>query len=349
MKNFDYEAFKALPLPSEAMVMANWKGNKESPVISVLCATFNQEAYIEDALHGFLIQRTDFPFEIIIHDDASGDNTPNILKKYKSLYPNIINLVLQSENQYSQGKKVMQIIANNAKAEYLALCEGDDFWIESEKLQKQYDALSMSGSDICFSHAISLFPDFRQKEYVCNNYYDNFLPLNHVIRLGGGFMPTASLMIKRQVYIYMPDWYHNAPVGDAFIQIIASLNKPAFCLPLTTVVYRESAEGSWSSSRKSRDSARIIADLEKMIRYLDKLSEYEEINLKDLDYIKASLCIEACGLFIDLKCYNDFQFYLGKSLAYYGNHCVVQNVYRYLRYVPHVLYGVRFMKWKVGS
>ncbi|AFJ01907.1 glycosyltransferase [Methylophaga frappieri] len=92
-------------LRSQTEIMASWEGDLSSPVVSICCITYNHDAYIEDALEGFLIQETDFPFEILIHDDASTDRTADIIREYEAAYPNLIKPIYQVENQYSQGKK----------------------------------------------------------------------------------------------------------------------------------------------------------------------------------------------------------------------------------------------------
>ena len=104
-------------------------------MVIVICATNNQENYIRDAIESFLMQETDFPFEIIIHDDASTDNTPGIIKEYHSRYPEIIKPIIQKENQYSKGGfKPSVYAAEYSNGKYLALCEGDDYWINNNKL-----------------------------------------------------------------------------------------------------------------------------------------------------------------------------------------------------------------------
>jgi len=100
------------------------------------------EGYIKDALEGFLIQKTDFPFEILINDDASTDSTADIIREYEAQYPNLIKPIYQTENQYSQGKKPNQEFNfPRAIGKYIALCEGDDYWTDPLKLQKQLDFL----------------------------------------------------------------------------------------------------------------------------------------------------------------------------------------------------------------
>ena len=122
-------------------VIKNWQGNQ--PIVSICCITYNHESYIEAALNGFLMQETNFPFEIVIHDDASTDNTARIIKEYEKKYPHIINPIYQIENQKSKYKSGMNPRFNypRAKGKYIALCEGDDYWIDPYKLQTQVDFL----------------------------------------------------------------------------------------------------------------------------------------------------------------------------------------------------------------
>src|SRR6056297_583375 len=121
-------------LRSEQQIMANWYDGPSNPIVSISCITYNHEPYIEDALEGFLLQETDFPFEILIHDDASTDHTADIIREYESTFPTLIKPIYQSENQYSQGNRPGIINIKRAKGEYIALCEGDDYWTDPFKL-----------------------------------------------------------------------------------------------------------------------------------------------------------------------------------------------------------------------
>ena len=108
------------------------------PWVTVCCTTYNHEAYLRDAIEGFLMQETDFPFEIIIHDDASTDGTAKIILEYEKEYPRLIRTIIQSENQYSKAGLINpRFVFPEAQGKYLALCEGDDYWTDPGKLQKQ--------------------------------------------------------------------------------------------------------------------------------------------------------------------------------------------------------------------
>lgn len=111
-------------------------------IVSVCCLAYNHESYIRKCLEGFLIQKTDFPFEILIHDDASTDGTEEIIREYEAKYPNIIKPLYEKENQWQKGRRGSAIFNfPRARGKYIALCEGDDYWTDPYKLQKQVDFL----------------------------------------------------------------------------------------------------------------------------------------------------------------------------------------------------------------
>ncbi len=115
----------------------------KKPLVSIACITYNHEKFIQETLEGFLMQKTDFPYEILIHDDASTDETVNIIKRYHRQYPDLIKPVFQTENQWSKLPVGINARFNfpRAQGKYIAFCEGDDRWTDPYKLQKQIDFL----------------------------------------------------------------------------------------------------------------------------------------------------------------------------------------------------------------
>lgn len=110
--------------------------------ISIICTTYNHEPYIRQTLQGFVTQQCNFSFEIVIHDDASTDRTAEIIREYEAEYPQLFRTILQTENQYSKGINIWKnLFTDPTCAEYIAICEGDDYWIDPLKLQKQVDFL----------------------------------------------------------------------------------------------------------------------------------------------------------------------------------------------------------------
>lgn len=115
---------------------------RREPIVSICCLTYNQEKYIRRCIDSFLIQKTDFDFEVLINDDASTDGTVEIIEEYAARYPELIKPIFQKENQYSKGVSMNRSFNfPRAKGEFIAICEGDDYWTDPEKLQKQVEFL----------------------------------------------------------------------------------------------------------------------------------------------------------------------------------------------------------------
>src|SRR5690606_24868156 len=113
------------------------------PLVSICCITYNHVKYIRQCLDGFLIQKTNFSYEIIVHDDASTDGTAEIIKEYVKRFPNIFIPICQTENQHSKGIRGVfaKFVFPKSNGKYIAMCEGDDYWTDPLKLQKQVDIL----------------------------------------------------------------------------------------------------------------------------------------------------------------------------------------------------------------
>ena len=109
----------------------------QKPLVSVISITYNHEPHIRDCLEGFLMQKTSFPVEFIIHDDASTDHTADIIREYYEKRPDLFHVIIERENCYSIHKPIMMPLFKQAQGKYIALCEGDDYWIDPKKLQKQ--------------------------------------------------------------------------------------------------------------------------------------------------------------------------------------------------------------------
>ncbi len=145
-------------LRTEKEIIQAWNP-ADKTLVSVACITYNHEKYIEDAIEGFLVQETDFPFEILIHDDASTDNTANIVREYAEKYPNIIKPIFQKENQYSKGKKIFPIVTHLCAGDYIAICEGDDYWTDPKKLQTQVVFLEENPDYVITYTAVKAFDE----------------------------------------------------------------------------------------------------------------------------------------------------------------------------------------------
>lgn len=160
---------------TQEQIMQNWQvKNADKPLLSIRCTAYNHENFIAQALEGFLMQKTNFPFEIVVHDDASSDNTANIIREYEKKYPLIIKAIYETENQYSKHDGSLARIMNEAtKGKYIAFCEGDDYWIDENKLQMQVDFLEANSEYSYTCHRYKTFDSTNESfELSPNKYLD---------------------------------------------------------------------------------------------------------------------------------------------------------------------------------
>lgn len=230
--------------------------------VLVICSTYNHEKYIVDALEGFVKQQTTFPYIVLVHDDASGDRTAEHIKEYELRYPSIIKGIYDDENQYQQGKFFWYLdYLRRSTAKYIALCEGDDYWIAPNKLQLQYEALeSNQALSYCFTNAIQI-------DACTGNTINKMLPiypsetsilekkvLNTIDLLKLAFIPTASFFSRSDAWLAQPVLPKEAFHGDRAHQIYLSLSGDAFYLDLPSCAYRinnsNSMMGAWAKSNE---------------------------------------------------------------------------------------------------
>ena len=271
-------------LPKQEYFLKHWQQDINHPLVSICCITYNHESYIEKALQSFLMQRTNFAFEILVHDDASTDNTTNIIRRFYEKYPQIIKPVFQNKNQYSKGYRVNPALNfPRAQGKYLAICEGDDYWVDSYKLQLQIDEMEKNPKI-----GISFHPSYElidgQKGQLLSNYSDKskIFNISEVILGDGGFCPTASTIYRKEAVQNLPEWfYKEAPVGDYFLQIFASESGGALFINKPMSVYRMlHSESSEYNKQKNKEIFKyfcdsIIISLEKLKVYFDHKYDYD--------------------------------------------------------------------------
>ena len=195
----------------------------KKPKVSIVCISYNHENFIEDALKGFLLQKTDFQVEIIIADDCSQDKTAEIISKYAKEHTNI-NAVLRNKNIGVQ-KNLLEAM-DMAKGEYIALCEGDDFWTDPNKLQLQVDFLDKNKDySVCFHQVEVYFENDEKKSYLSPDDTmvkgDGEVPINQL--LADNIIPTNSVLYRQtndylnlNMHVLPLDWYlhlHHAKAG----------------------------------------------------------------------------------------------------------------------------------------
>ena len=248
---------------TEREIMQYWKGAIDTPVVSVCCTTYNHEAYIADAIDGFLIQQTDFPFEILIRDDCSTDQTTSIVKKYAEKYPNLIKPFIENKNQFSKGVKPMPTIMKKATGEYFALCEGDDYWTDPKKLQIQFDLMRKNPEVNLSFHLAEEVIQHGFSGVILGNAADGNRVISDIEmfrKIGGGFCPTATMFIARNALDPLPMYFSTAPVGDDFMQFSGAIDGGALFIANTMSIRRRCIPGSYTSlkikkARRSVESA----------------------------------------------------------------------------------------------
>lgn len=253
----------------------------EKIIVSICCITYNHEKYIRQAIDSFLMQKTNFKYEIIIHDDASTDNTADIIREYEKKYPDIIKPIYQTENQYSKGKKPSYITIKEARGKYIAFCEGDDYWCDENKLQIQVDYMEKNPEcSFCFHNAKiydmkiedftkNFLPQSKEQiKYIKNNGIYN---LAEIARLDA--IPTASYFFRNN-HEY-PDWYNSAIAGDLCMQLINSYYGYAYYIDKVMSVYRVGTNQSMMD-KWGRDSKEDYWKASNLLKGYIKI--YENIN-----------------------------------------------------------------------
>lgn len=230
------------------------------PLVSICCLVYNHSSYLRECLDGFVKQRTNFPVEILIHDDASTDNSREIIQAFIEKSPDLFVPIFQSENQFSKGGGVMaKFVFPLAQGKYIALCEGDDYWTDPMKLQKQVDFLE-SHNEYGFvgSFVNSLYPDnnfsleectlprgIQEGEWILYKDVMDFAKYGPVCR-------TVTLCFRKD--IILP--YLNDICGDLILETVLAKYSSFAMLATPTAVYRRDVGISAKTN-----------DLQKQLRY----------------------------------------------------------------------------------
>ena len=243
-------------------------------LVSIICNTYNQQDYIADALKSFIMQKAGFKFEVLVHDDASSDNTAAIIRKFEQKYPEIIKPIYQSDNQYSRNIPINDIYQiPRAKGKYIAFCEGDDYWTDCHKLQKQVTLMEKyTQCDICAHSAIMV--DEKNKRILgviapCTS--KTVIPTEKVILGGGGFVSTNSLMLRKQVFLNQPE-FRKSFRYDYSLQIMGALRGGMLYIVDFMSAYRFQAKSSWTERMKENPEIMISMSnsMINMLLQLDK-------------------------------------------------------------------------------
>lgn len=256
----------------------------EKVEVSIVCLTYNHEKYIRKALDGFVFQKTTFPYEIVIRDDASTDNTKLIIEEYKKKYPNLFKTIYEVENQFSINN---DFSINNLfpfiSGKYIAFCDGDDYWIDEYKLQKQYDAVNKHNC-VGSVHRVNCHLEddtisekaHPSKKYGidCDKVLDSEELANLLFVKGSYPFQTSCYFVKRIVVEELLKWSSSSQdiyylftmlaLGDVYY-----FNKPMSIRRLNTI-------GNWNSIQKKKGKKGYIQNTKKYIMQLINFNDYSK-------------------------------------------------------------------------
>ena len=245
-------------------------------LVSVVVTSYNHRLYIREAIEGVLRQKTDFPFELIIHDDCSTDGTQDIIREYERKYPGIVKPIYEVNNLYQTAswKVFFDKICLHIAGKYVALCEGDDYWTDEEKLQRQVDFMEDHPDfSLCMHNAWRLNQTTGTRELMNTFAGDKELIQRDSVQcgLGSNFPATASYFMKRETYTELPDEFLCNPVGDYCIRQYAAAHGKTFYFDRPMSVYRVNVPHSYMSNVSAKESSynRYTIGMMKFYHFLD--------------------------------------------------------------------------------
>jgi glycosyltransferase involved in cell wall biosynthesis len=241
------------------------------PLVSVRILAYNHEKYIVKCLESVLMQRTNFPYEVIIGEDCSTDGTREIVFDYEKKYPEIIRVITAEQNVGPQ--RNIDRINQACRGQYRAICEGDDYWIDPLKLQKQVDFM-MAHPEIvmCFHNAFFVKEGTLTAHLYIPFNLPEILTFPEVIKSG---IPTASSMVRGDIFTTLPEWRLNLLGGDRFFWLwCAHIGKVGYLKEVMSV-YRRHSEGLIARTNKKEWISGTIS----MLEQFDQETGYQHTDL----------------------------------------------------------------------
>lgn len=243
--------------------------------VSVYVLTYNHSKYLRECLDGVMMQKTDFDFEVLIYDDASTDGSQKIIREYKDKYPLIIKDYCQTRNQFSRGKlkQAQDKILEKAEGKYIALCEGDDYWSDLYKLQKQFDFMEAHPDySVCMHRARIVNENgIDTGKYLGpRGINKNVMFEDDLLR----FYATASKFYRTELSYNLPKFYYRGSAGDYPMFIVLLANGKGYYMKDEMCVYRKNVEGSATSVLRKRSKKERIQYQNERIEILKDAQEY---------------------------------------------------------------------------
>ena len=294
--------------------------------VSVFCLAYNHEKYIRDCLEGFVNQKTSFKYEVLVHDDASTDGTADIIREYAEKYPEIIKPTLQTENQYTRGgRMISRFLLPRAQGKYFAWCEGDDCWIDENKLQRQVDFLDGNEDFAACYHRVEFHKLSENKVTVIPEMggESREFTADEIIRRGAVFQ-LSSAMMRADLYKAMPECFRAKGFGDVQLFMYSAMCGRCYVLHDVMSMYRHGTEGSYTERFKNANLEKKIAHEIEYISMLERVNKHYEYKYDEpISYITGRLQFNICVFSNDkkgMKKFKDKPYYaeykMGKRVAF---------------------------------
>lgn len=247
--------------------------------VSVIVLSYNHEKYVRQTIESIVSQKTDFRYELIIHDDASTDGTADIIREYAEKYPDIIKAILQPENIYSKGEYPTDYMLPLVRGKYIACCESDDYWCDDTKLQRQADILDAHPEYVaCVHQTEELNCRTGEKRYVARVTGDGELSMEYIIGGGGRAYHTSSVLIRKENFTDPAMKKFTSfidGVEDYQESVFLRLNGGIYFIDRVMSVYRRfSTKDAWSSIMDSdrENVAKLDDQWAEFLEYVDEYS-----------------------------------------------------------------------------
>lgn len=247
--------------------------------VSAYCLVYNHENYLRSALDGFVNQITNFDYEVIVHDDASTDASAQIIREYAQKYPHIIKPIYQSVNQFSQGKDFFKAdILPRMSGEYFAACEGDDYWTDPTKLQRQVDFLDSHPEYTACVHntlLLDMRTGFQVEMYTHSE--DEDISFLETAQNGSCSFHTSAIMYRRKFGFEEPEFFAKVEGNEDYpLAMYLTLCGKVRFLNRCMSVYRFGTVGSWTmkNTHNIRANAKSYENNANLLEAVDEYSEY---------------------------------------------------------------------------
>lgn len=304
--------------------------------LSVCVITYNHSKYIVECLSSILMQEFEGDYEVIISDDASTDGTAAVVGGFIS--DNNLNNYHLYESSQNKGMMRNFIGAlSSCSGDYIALCEGDDYWTDKSKIQKQLNVMSNFPGCALVIHPCTLHKSEKDKDSVAflkSEEQFNFFAAD-ILSTSGQFSPSASYMLKREVVEELPAWLSGAPIGDFFIELYSMKQGYGVYLPVPMSAYRVFSNNSWSDVMRKDNGTKMLCFGEKMLDCFHELEKDSFFMKEDFSNKKSAVLTNISIANLFLKRRAEFRLAIESSVSSYKYSSSTQKILYVLRKFPN--------------